>query len=163
MGARLSLVYGFLSQTATDQASLDAAVKSTEFSLAQSGLSAHGGEIQYICLTEGAKDTIPRRRLDDLFSEQLDSGRSLLIKCDVEGAELLVLSGAERMLRQTHPALLLAIHPSVFPGCPGLPRYGHSKEAVRAFLKKLGYGITCLAVDHEEHWWCEFEPSNLAG
>lgn len=162
-GTRLSLVYGFLSQTATDRASLDAAVKSTEFSLAQIGLSADVRETQYICLTDWAKNSIPRRRLDDLFLEQFDNKRPLLIKCDVEGAELLVLFGAERMLRQIHPALLLAIHPLALPGCPGLPSYGHNKEAVRTFLKKLGYGITCLAVDHEEHWWCDFERRNPAG
>src|SRR5262245_29385380 len=44
---------------------------------------------------------------------------------------------------------LLSVHP------PALPGYGHSKAAVEAFLRRLGYDIRCLAVDHEEHWWCK--------
>jgi hypothetical protein len=45
----------------------------------------------------------------------------------------------------------LNVHP------PALPSYGHSKAEVEAFLRRLGYGIRCLAVDHEEHWWCELK------
>src|SRR5262245_24125666 len=44
---------------------------------------------------------------------------------------------------------LLSAHP------PALPGYGHSKAKVEASLRRHGYDIRCLAVDHEEHWWCE--------
>jgi hypothetical protein len=57
--------------------------------------------------------------------------------------------GGEALLRRVRPDLLLSVHP------PALPGYGHSKAEVEAFLRRLGYDIRCLAVDHEEHWWCE--------
>jgi hypothetical protein len=56
--------------------------------------------------------------------------------------------GGEALLRRAHPHLLLSVHP------PALPGYGHSKAEVEAFLRRLGYDLRCLAVDHEEHWWC---------
>ena len=72
----------------------------------------------------------------------------MLVKCAVEGAEFLVLSGGEKLLERAHPDLLLSVHP------PALPSYGHSTEDVGAFLKRLGYNVRCLAIDHGEHWWC---------
>lgn len=78
----------------------------------------------------------------------LDVGSSIGI-FSVEGAELLVLRGAETFLRRVSPVLSLSVHP------PALPGYGHSKADVEAFLKRLCYEVRVLAVDHEEHWWCE--------
>jgi FkbM family methyltransferase len=155
--ARLRLVYGFLSQTATDPTSLASAVKNTEIALEQTGIRVDAATTRYVFLDGEAKDSIPCRRLDDLFAEESDERRPVLLKCDVEGAELLVLKGGENLLQQSHPDLLLAIHPTKLVGCPGLPSYGHSKEQVYSFLQRLGYEIRCLAVDHEEHWWCQFK------
>src|SRR4029077_12887077 len=95
------------------------------------------------------------RRLDDLFANNVPEKRPILIKCDVEGAELLVLLGGETLLRRVHPDLLLSIHPTA------LPSYGHSKNEIEGFLKHLGYEIRCLAVDHEEHWWCVFRSEHV--
>ncbi len=148
-GRRLRLVQGFIGQKATQVTSLAAAVASTEAFLMQSGARGDVGSTRFICLTHPEAGSIPCRRLDDLFPDEMTQGRAMLIKCDVEGAEQLVLSGAEGLLRRAHPDLLLSVHP------PALPDYGHSKEGVLAFLENLGYDIRCIAVDHEEHWWCE--------
>ena len=118
---------------------------STEAALLRTGVSGDVGTTRYVCLPNSEVGTIPCRRLDDLFEPETVSGRSMLIKCDVEGAELNVLSGGESLLRVVRPDLLLSVHP------PALPSYGHSKKDVEVFLKKLGYQIRCLAVDHEEH------------
>jgi hypothetical protein len=67
--------------------------------------------------------------------------------------ELLVLLGGEALLRRSRPEILISVHPAA------LPSYGHSKVEIEAFLQNLGYEIRCLAVDHEEHWWCEFKNS----
>jgi FkbM family methyltransferase len=107
-----------------------------------------GTSTQYICLTDAGIDSIPLYRIDDLLPDGVGC-RKVLLKCDVEGAELLVLRGAEGLLRRDKPTLLVSVHP------PALPSYGHSPADVRSFLTALGYSIRVLAIDHEEHWWCE--------
>ena len=75
-------------------------------------------------------------------------GRPTLLKTDIEGAELFMLRGARCFLLERSPSLLLSVHPQI------LPRYGHTKEDVAAFLGELNYKIQVLEIDHEEHWWC---------
>lgn len=152
-GRRLRLVHGFLGQTPTESMSLDSAVLSTEASLMQAGVRGDVGTTQFICLNDPEARSIPCRRLDDLFATEVFDRRPVLMKCDVEGAELLVLYGAENLLRHARPDLLLSVHP------PALPSYGHSREGVRKFLETMGYDIQFLATDHEEHWWCEFKSA----
>jgi FkbM family methyltransferase len=134
---------------ASETASLEQAAARTQAALLRSGIRGEVGTARYASLTDADADAdaVPRWRLDDLLAAP--TGRPMLIKCDVEGAELLVLAGGEALLRRAHPHLLLSVHP------PALPGYGHSKAEVEAFLRRLGYDIRCLAVDHEEHWWCE--------
>lgn len=71
------------------------------------------------------------RRLDDLAREQA-WGRVALMKIDVEGAEHMVLKGAEGILRRDHPCLCIEVH-SV--AC---------MQAVDAILLPLGYTIRLL-------------------
>jgi len=72
-----------------------------------------------------------------------------LIKCDVEGAELLVLRGAHKLLARSAPDILLSVHPRALE-----TEYGGSIIDLRNFLHAAGYEVRLLAVDHEEHWWC---------
>jgi FkbM family methyltransferase len=148
-GTRLHLVHGFIAQVATEVICLDMAVASTEAALTRTG--DRGDNTRFICLTDLEARGLPCRRLDDLLEASTLAGRSILIKCDVEGAELLVLSGAETLLRRFHPDILLSVHP------PALPSYGHSKGEVEVYLHELNYEFHCLAVDHEEHWWCQWK------
>jgi hypothetical protein len=90
---------------------------------------------------------VPCRRLGRSIPSGFE-GRACLIKCDVEGAEQIVLSGTTRLLSRHRPDLLLSVHPSA------LVDYGHSNNSLREFLAQLGYAATTIAVDHEEHWWC---------
>lgn len=53
--------------------------------------------------------TVQVRRLDDLAREQ-HWGRVALMKIDVEGAEHLVLKGAEELLRRDRPCLCIEVH-----------------------------------------------------
>lgn len=147
-GDRLQLVYGLLADQGTDGSSLSDATSATALELADASRTGDVGTTRYVCLTDEQTESIPRRRLDDLFAEGF-GGRPCLIKCDVEGAEQLVLSGGEQILRQFSPDLLLSVHPSA------LPSYCHSTYSVRSYLTGLGYAIRCLAIDHEEHWWCQ--------
>jgi FkbM family methyltransferase len=57
-----------------------------------------------------------------------------VIKIDVEGAELLVLQGGERVLERYHPDLILGVHPY------WLPR-SQTVDQIFDFLKQHGYAI----------------------
>lgn len=71
-------------------------------------------------------------RLDDIVPLERNIG---LIKVDVEGAELLVLRGAERVLRRCHPLLLFECTLS------GLQLFDIRPEAVYGYLHGLQYSI----------------------
>jgi len=151
-GRRLQLVYGFLSDLPTEVTPLASAIAATEAELARAGTRGEVGTTRFACLADLRPDSPPARRLDDLLAAEGSEGvgiRPTLLKCDVEGAELLVLRGAADFLRRARPELLLSVHP------PALPTYGHSRDEVETFLKALNYEIHFLAADHEEHWWCE--------
>lgn len=155
-GQRLHLVNGFLTHLPkVFTASLSDAIEATRRSLIQRNILGNTDTPRYICLSNTEESSIPNYQLDDLFYAEQIGNSPVLIKCDVEGAELLVLRGGEIFLRRTRPNLLLSVHPDA------LPCYGHSKEDVWTFLNDLGYEIQCLAMDHEEHWWCEFKEKPL--
>jgi FkbM family methyltransferase len=56
-----------------------------------------------------------------------------LVKIDVEGAELLVLGGAAKLLSESHPTIILAVHPYWLPK-------GQSTRQIFELL--TGYGYT---------------------
>jgi FkbM family methyltransferase len=144
---RLSLVHGLLTDAGNGQP-LSGAVAATQRSLISSGLDGRPGSTRYTSLLGPADNHIPRVCLDDLFRDAVDTSRPMLIKSDVEGAEMNVLKGAEELMRRCRPSMLIGVHPDA------LPTYGASKEAFSAFLQSHGYHTECIAIDHEEHWWC---------
>lgn len=71
-------------------------------------------------------------RLDTFCSE---SGlRPDLVKIDVEGAELLVLRGASKLLQEARPSLILAVHPYWLPS-------GQSTRQIFELLTHHGYSM----------------------
>ena len=72
--------------------------------------------------------SVPVVALDDYFDE---NDRVTLLKIDVEGAELAVLSGAERILRRRAPLLVFE--------CENRHRAPGSVEDVFSYLTGLGY------------------------
>jgi len=58
--------------------------------------------------------------------------RPQVIKIDVEGAELLVLRGAERLLSEAGPAVILAVQPYWLPA-------GHTAGQIMDLLRACGY------------------------
>jgi FkbM family methyltransferase len=69
------------------------------------------------------------------------------LSADTEGAEILIIRGAEQTLRQHHPIVWLSIHPDL------ALRDGYGDvQNVHDFMAGLGYMGTYLATDHEEHW-----------
>jgi FkbM family methyltransferase len=76
--------------------------------------------------------TVPMRRLDDLLDGRALTGRTF-VKLDVEGSEMAVLRGAERILRGTTPAVLLEINARAMRAA------GTPPEGLRQLLLDLGY------------------------
>jgi FkbM family methyltransferase len=76
--------------------------------------------------------TVPARRLDDVIQE-LGLSRVDVIKVDAEGAETLVLRGAQETLRRFKPRLVIEVIPSVLAGM------GTSVDELEALIWSLGY------------------------
>lgn len=70
------------------------------------------------------------------------------ITIDVEGAELLVLMGAEQTLKKHQPLVWCSIHEDMM-----LRDYGHTKAELLFFMEDQGYDYELLAVDHESHYF----------
>jgi len=85
-------------------------------------------------------ETIPCMTLDSFVAsqglKQLD-----LVKCDVEGVELLVLRGALGVIERFHPRFFLEIYG------PWTERYGYRPQAVFDFLRDKGYAYLRITDD----------------
>lgn len=88
----------------------------------------------------------PQMRLDDFVARSGITPSALTM--DVEGAELLVLQGAEATLREHHPKTWVSIHPDLMG-----QHYGTTPEQVHAFMDSLGYTGEFIAQDHETHYF----------
>src|SRR5579863_5890652 len=129
---RLSVIHGLITNIAATPATLSEAVNATQLAITEKQPTGSIGTTQYLCLTsdEILIEDVPRYSLDTL----LEIGRAeppcrpVLLKCDVEGAEFLVLCGAKAVLTQVRPHLLLSVHPLA------LPAYSHSVAQIETFL-----------------------------
>jgi FkbM family methyltransferase len=90
-----------------------------------------GGEPDRILSSE----TVPVLALDDLIHHRVD-----VVKIDVEGAELLALRGAERLLRRDRPAIISEFTPMAMDGMSGAP-----PEEYLRFLISVGYELNVLS------------------
>jgi hypothetical protein len=75
--------------------------------------------------------------LDDLCQER-GLTRANLVKIDVEGAELSVLRGMERILREMRPVIVLEMEPHL------LESFGTSTDSLLAFLAAYDYRVAPL-------------------
>lgn len=91
---------------------------------------------------------VPETTLDDMVANTGIVPDALTM--DTEGAELLILRGAEKTLKQYKPLLWVSVHPDL-----GERDYGITKDDTLNYLASLGYKGTHLATDHEEHWFFE--------
>lgn len=103
------------------------------------GLSHFGNEISRDYIVESVKTVT----LDDYMAEQAVP-RLDFIKCDVEGAELLVLQGAQRSLARFRPAVYCELK------MDSAARMGYRPEDVFDFLAGIGYSAYVLDTDGEK-------------
>jgi FkbM family methyltransferase len=116
-----------------DKAVSDTTRKGVPFSLVEGGNS-------YLNSLVGTASYHGRRSEIEVETLALDdfwraSGQCpTAIKIDVEGAELLVLRGAEAILEACHPTLIIAVHPTWMP-------QGQTPAELFALLRKHEYRI----------------------
>lgn len=91
-----------------------------------------GGGAASQFLDIGEKIQVPMRRLDD-FLEQRGIMRVDFVKADIEGGELNLLRGAERLFERCRPAILIEI---VDIHCR---RFGHTPQDVVQFFQRRAY------------------------
>ena len=144
---RLHVIRGYAGNAPTVQLSAAAAAAATAAEIASQNPSPEPSLARYICLDTQSENKIPVHRLDTLFADA-DPHRPWLLKIDVEGAELLVLQGAEGLAERLRPQLLISVHP------PALRSLGLTPNDIRNWLVARRYHIEIDVESHEEHWWC---------
>jgi len=87
---------------------------------------------------------IPSLTLDTVISI---AGVPAGIQMDVEGAELLVLQGAQYTLKEYHPVVWVSVHPNHMR-----THFKQEPQELHDFMKSLGYSSTLVANSHEEQW-----------
>lgn len=144
---RYSVICGLISEKSTTNYTLQQAIKMTEESISNQKITLNPSDTKYVNLDTTEAENTPIYTVDQLF---LDAkiGNNILIKCDIEGAEMLALKGASEFISKYKPTMLVSVHPEL------ILNYQSSKEEVASFLKKNNYNVDLLAIDHEEHWWC---------
>jgi hypothetical protein len=88
----------------------------------------------------GTTRRVPQRRLDSIWAEAGEPAVAF-VKIDVEGAEVEVIAGAERLLQRCRPALVVEVRPE------------QTEPEVRRRLAALGY---------EDVTPASFSPANRA-
>lgn len=97
-------------------------------------------------------DTGSEVALDKLFAKTTVVNA---ITIDVEGAELKVLFGAEKILAEQRPLVWVSVHPA-----QRLAAFGAKKHEIFELMAEHGYQCQYLGVDHEEHYF--FYPAERA-
>jgi FkbM family methyltransferase len=106
------------------------------------------GEMRFRSVKERAHDT-PQTTLDDFVARTGIIPHALSV--DVEGAETLVLRGAEYVLRELKvPLVWLSLH--TINGALSYD-YNSSKEEVLGIMTSYGYDGTWLADEGDAHWF----------
>jgi FkbM family methyltransferase len=72
------------------------------------------------------------------------------LTADCEGAEILIINGAQETLRKYHPKVWLSLHDDL-----ALRDYNSPIQEVHDLMHLLGYEGICLATDHETHMYYE--------
>lgn len=145
--ARLHVIHGYAGDQPTVNLSAAEVSSRTAAQLDADMVSSEPSHAAYICLDSATANGIPVHSLDRLFATAA-ANRPYLVKIDVEGAELLVLRGADAFVRRVRPQLLVSVHP------PALRGFGLSPDDVASWLRGHSYRFEIDVEPHEEHWWC---------
>jgi FkbM family methyltransferase len=104
--------------------------------------------VKYRHIDENSHNS-PQTTIDRLVEHGAFVGglRPKALTVDVEGAELIVLKGAENTLKEIRPLVWVSLH----EGWVNRPGVEPKNKDVHEFMNSLGYDAKLLGVDHEEH------------
>jgi FkbM family methyltransferase len=106
--------------------------KRANVTIIESALSDHIGKVNFF--SDGSASRISAEGNIEIGCSNIDSldlPPPDLIKIDVEGAEVLVISGAEETLREHQPMIFLSLHIPI-----------PTAEALAERIRALGYSVT---------------------
>jgi len=105
------------------------------------------GANTYTCIDGHEPEGTPFWDVDSLFVPIAKTGRPIILKVDIEGAEIAMVRGAAELANYPNVQILLSVHPNV------LTKWNSSAEEVRKILADRGYEISLLEISTEQHWW----------
>lgn len=95
----------------------------------------------------GKEISVPQKRGDDYIREN-DIPLPNVVKIDVEGAELRVISGMKEILQSTDcRCIIIEIHPEA-PHRSSLKDFGDSEHEVINTLQEIGFSLTNISLDN---------------
>ena len=148
--SRLLPLWGLISSRETPELDLTVESANTRKALRDSGVSGDPYTLNYITLKRHADSAIPQYSLSSISDSLPGEDHRILVKIDVEGAEMEVLLGAARLLKRANVEWSVSVHPQY------LPDYNRTAEELHEYMEQFGYVGEKIAEDHEEHWW--FRP-----
>jgi len=112
------------------------------------------GTTNYVNLDKRSRSIhVPTVTIDQIIGSRTSNrqllGKACLVKCDIEGAEELMLQGAHQALSRHRVWMLVSVHPQY------LHHYNSSKSRISNIFERYGYEVKVLSIDHEEHWMCK--------
>lgn len=151
-GERHGLIWGFCADEAAARSNplrddLAAAARCSEEKVMRTDLKPRIGANNYVCMDGKQSQDIPCWDMDSLLLPLAKAGKPLILKVDIEGAEIAMVRGAAQLAEYTNVQMLLSVHPHV------LPLWNSSAEEVRKLLADRGYEISLLEISKEQHWW----------
>ncbi len=160
---RVTRILGLVGSENVSKLNFESAVASSKSRIDELKNSKDKSTPQYVCF-EGPSSTVsntPTHSIDGLVMEStnfrtLVKDRKILVKIDVEGAEYMVLKGAEAFFKEFQPAVAISIH------WYWLSKFNTSYEEIHGFFASMGYEGFRIAKDHEDHWWYEVPKKKVA-
>ena len=126
---------------------LASALRASESAVDNARLKPRIGANIYNCIGGDSAEGVPFWDMDSLLMPVAKSGRPVLLKVDIEGAEIAMLRGSAALSDYPNVQMLLSVHAHV------LPSWKSSAQEVENLLVKRGYEITVIEKTSEQHWW----------
>lgn len=149
---RHELLWGFCGDEEMSKANplrsdLTAALASSAQVVDKAGLKPRIGANSYNCIGGDDAEGVPFWDMDSLFVPMAKTGRPMLLKVDIEGAEIAMVRGSCELADYPNVQMLLSVHAHV------LPSWRSSAQEIRNILEGRGYQITLVEETSEQHWW----------
>jgi FkbM family methyltransferase len=151
-GQRHNVIWGFCTDPGRSganalRADLPAATKRSNEVLVRAGLKPSIGANKYTCIDGNEPKDTPSWDLDFLFAPIAQTGRPMLVKIDIEGAEAIAMQGTSELMKLPNVEFIIGVHPGRLPG------FGTTRDELWKLIEDRGCEVELVETDTEEHWW----------